>query len=550
MPPSVSLCIPTYNQIDCFRKTLDSIAIQDFADYEIIITDDSPDDSVRKLLQGYSFKGEVRYFKNDVRKGSPENWNEAVRNASGDYIKMLHHDDRFTRSDSLSKYVALLETAPEANLAFSATQIVNPDDDIMRFHFPSAKQLERLRAEPTALFMGNFVGGPSATLYRRSSAKRYDNNLKWLVDIDFYIRLLQEGHSFVYTEEVLIATLDLAPHKVTVECQNNPRVETFEYCYLFEKIKENLSDTRLEEYISYLDGRLEHSGVASVGKIRASGFGGPLPDALLKKMRRRRILSMFRNRFTRRLWRAANKAFPQTIRSMNTRRRKVAAFRRQFDEFSQQRGAERLPLNLESRRPCLDDDTEGTFFDRHYVYHPAWAARILEQTDPEYHVDIGSSLFFVSVISAFIPTRFYDFRPADLRLTSLDSHRADLTNLQFEDRSIESLSCMHVVEHIGLGRYGDPIDPNGDLKAMSELQRVLSFGGDLLFVVPVGQPQVVFNTHRVYSYEQVVEQFSELTLREFALIPECGPEGLIVGASADRVSEERYGCGCFWFTRS
>ena len=165
MSPSVSLCIPTYNQIDCFRKTLDSIAIQDFANYEIIITDDSPDDSVRQLLHAYSFKGEVRYFKNDVRKGSPENWNEAVRYASGDYIKMLHHDDWFTRSDSLSRYVALLENAPEADFAFSATQIVNPDDDITRLHFPSAEQLERLRSEPTALFMGNFVGGPSATLY-------------------------------------------------------------------------------------------------------------------------------------------------------------------------------------------------------------------------------------------------------------------------------------------------------------------------------------------------------------------------------------------------
>ena len=91
MPPGVSLCIPTYNQVDSLRKVLDSIAAQDFGDYEIIITDDSPGDSISQLLREYSFKGEVRYFKNSVRKGSPENWNQAIHHASGDYIKVLHH---------------------------------------------------------------------------------------------------------------------------------------------------------------------------------------------------------------------------------------------------------------------------------------------------------------------------------------------------------------------------------------------------------------------------------------------------------------------------
>jgi hypothetical protein len=60
---------------------------------------------------------------------------------------------------------------------------------------------------------------------------------------------------------------------------------------------------------------------------------------------------------------------------------------------------------------------------------------------------------------------------------------------------------------------------------------------------------VVFNAHRVYSVEQIMEQFRELALKEFTLIPEHGPEGLIVGASDERVSEENYGCGCFWFSR-
>lgn len=232
------------------------------------------------------------------------------------------------------------------------------------------------------------------------------------------------------------------------------------------------------------------------------------------------------------------------------RRQKLMNFRRQFEDFSRQTGAQRIRAEWKDRRPFIDDGTDFTEFDRHYVYHPAWAARILKRIDPELHVDIGSSLFFVSVISAFVAVKFYDFRPAQLQLEGLEVLTADACSLQFEDRSIRSLSCMHVIEHIGLGRYGDPLDPNADLKAMSELQRVLSVGGDLLFVVPLGRPRVVFNAHRIYSYGQIIAQFPELTLNEFALIPQSGPEGLIIGASEERVSEEDYGCGCFWFSRT
>lgn len=237
------------------------------------------------------------------------------------------------------------------------------------------------------------------------------------------------------------------------------------------------------------------------------------------------------------------------LRSRYVRRRKLAGFARQFREFSQRPGAERFPMHWEDRYPCLDDDTGTTHFDRHYVYHPAWAARILRRLHPEVHVDIGSSLFFVSVLSAFIPTRLYDYRPAELALDGLECLAADLTRLQFEDRSIPSLSCMHVVEHVGLGRYGDRLDPNGDLAAMAELQRVLAPGGNLLLVVPVGRPGLRFNAHRVYACAQVVGALPELHLEEFALIPERGPGGLIVGATEERVGEEEYGCGCFWFSR-
>lgn len=211
---------------------------------------------------------------------------------------------------------------------------------------------------------------------------------------------------------------------------------------------------------------------------------------------------------------------------------------------------ERFPVLWSNRYPCLHDKTPATGFDRHYVYHPAWAARVLAQTKPGHHLDISSTLHFCSIVSAFIPVEFYDYRPADVQLSNLVSKSADLLALPFEDRSIESLSCMHVVEHMGLGRYGDQIDPDGDLKAISELKRVLAVEGNLLFVVPIGKPKIMFNAHRIYSYDQIVSYFSDLELQEFTLIPDDSPNGgLIYGAAKETAEKQNYGCGCFWFIR-
>jgi len=228
------------------------------------------------------------------------------------------------------------------------------------------------------------------------------------------------------------------------------------------------------------------------------------------------------------------------------------SFLQNFIRFKQKsvKNNKRFLLCWKDRYPCLDDKTATTSFDRHYVFHTAWAARVLAEAKPESHVDISSFLYFSTLVSAFIPVRYYDYRPANLQLNNLTSEAADLLRLPFENGSIKSLSCMHVVEHLGLGRYGDPIDPDGDLKAVAELKRVLAQGGHLLFVVPVGKPKIMFNAHRIYSYDQVMEYFVGLELIEFTLIPDATQVGgLIRHATKEMASAQTYGCGCFWFTK-
>lgn len=232
---------------------------------------------------------------------------------------------------------------------------------------------------------------------------------------------------------------------------------------------------------------------------------------------------------------------------------RYARFVGEFHTFCQMTSGQmppRFDSNWRNRYPCVNDNTATTGFDRHYVYHPSWAARVLAITKPPLHIDISSTLHFCSLISAFIPTQFFDFRPANIHLSNLDCKAADLLSLPFANESVDSLSCMHVVEHIGLGRYGDPLDPDGDLKAMRELSRVLAVSGNLLFVVPVGKPMVMFNAHRIYSYQQVIESFKNLDLVKFSLICEYpSSDGIREHANASEVAAQSYGCGCFWFTK-
>ena len=154
--PTVSICIPAYKQVDYLRKTLCSIQDQTYTDYEIVITDDSPNDDVKNLVQEFNFENKLKYYKNRKQLGSPRNWNEAVSKSGGKYIKILHHDDWFTFPYSLGEFVALLDNNKEVDFAFSAAVGFNVKEDHKWIHSATEKQLEQLKENPEVLFFEDF----------------------------------------------------------------------------------------------------------------------------------------------------------------------------------------------------------------------------------------------------------------------------------------------------------------------------------------------------------------------------------------------------------
>jgi SAM-dependent methyltransferase len=223
----------------------------------------------------------------------------------------------------------------------------------------------------------------------------------------------------------------------------------------------------------------------------------------------------------------------------------------QYRDFVRQNRVQRPEFRADwaDRWARLDDNTGHLPFDSHYVYHTAWAARVVAEIRPTKHIDISSYSYFATIASAFVPMEFYDYRPAAIELPNLKCDAADLCNLSFPDQSIESLSCMHTIEHIGLGRYGDPLDPQGDRRALAELARVVAPGGSLLVVVPTGHPRIQFNAHRIYDPQMIEQGLPELSLHKWSLLPDDATKGLIDNPTREFALQQRYGCGCYWFKR-
>lgn len=209
-------------------------------------------------------------------------------------------------------------------------------------------------------------------------------------------------------------------------------------------------------------------------------------------------------------------------------------------------GAE--PLRWRDTDPKVFDRLPASPYDQHYFFQDVWAANRVAEARPERHVDVGSRIDYVGFLTSHTRVTFVDIRPLEAELENLESVAGSVLDLPFGDRSLESVSCLHVAEHIGLGRYGDPLDPQGTYKAAAELQRVLRPGGQLLFSGPVGKPRVCFNAHRIHSPEQVIAMFDELELLEFSGVDDYGT--FRRGRSPQELSGARYACGLFRFRRA
>ncbi len=197
--------------------------------------------------------------------------------------------------------------------------------------------------------------------------------------------------------------------------------------------------------------------------------------------------------------------------------------------------------------PVLDEKVSFTPFDAHYFYQQLWVFENVLKQKPTLHVDIGSTYEMSGYLSKIVKTKFIDYRPIKATLKNLVIERGDILNLDIKNDSVESLSCLHTAEHIGLGRYGDPIDPLGTKKACESLSRILTKKGFLYFSLPVGKERICFNAHRIHSPLTIIKYFKSLKLINFSVIDDEG--NFYENVIPDDYKNLDYGCGLFLFTK-
>lgn len=225
---------------------------------------------------------------------------------------------------------------------------------------------------------------------------------------------------------------------------------------------------------------------------------------------------------------------------------KIPKFIIDYLKYKKQVGISKL--NVTDTWPCLWDSVKSTNFDSHYFFQGAWLARKIKASRPvALHVDIGSSVMCIGVLSAFVETVFVDYRPLNVSLLNLNCIAGDITALSFDSDSVESLSCLHVIEHIGLGRYGDPIDHEGSIKAAAELERVVKPGGKLYISTPVGMERICFNAHRIFDPLFLCSIFPKMDLISFAFVDDM--QNLNTDSTPEMARDLVYGCGFFEFRK-
>ncbi len=272
--PNVSICIPAYNRTIGLARLLQSIKEQTYTQYEIIITDDSSNNDVEQIAAKWQLLLPIKYFKNKIALGSPQNWNKAIELSTTSWVKLMHDDDWFTNENSLAIF---MEHIDKADFIFSGNTNVylNENKEIVELLTKENEVL--LQNDFHLLVFKNVIGHPSSILYKKTNLE-YNKNFKWVVDVDFYIKYLEQCKTFSYINQTLIKT-GIDNSTISHSSYKNPKVEIPEYLEMIAQYNVNIQNNN-EFVFSALWTLVKKFKIKTVDYIRQNGYNKKLPKHL------------------------------------------------------------------------------------------------------------------------------------------------------------------------------------------------------------------------------------------------------------------------------
>jgi SAM-dependent methyltransferase len=212
-------------------------------------------------------------------------------------------------------------------------------------------------------------------------------------------------------------------------------------------------------------------------------------------------------------------------------------------------------LNLRFIHPCFDgkSNSESGVASGHYFHQDLLVARRIFQRNPKRHVDVGSRIDgFVAHVAVFRPIHVLDIRPQKARVQNIMFRQLDITDPSLPPEFLnccDSLSCLHALEHFGLGRYGDTVNLNGHIDALRNLCAMLEPGGIFYLSVPIGGERIEFNAHRIFNMMTVLALTKEnFWLENFHYVDDQGTLHESVSLNQTLLADNfgcLYGCGIF-----
>jgi glycosyltransferase involved in cell wall biosynthesis len=232
--PLISICIPAYKKPEFVIRAIQSIQKQSYKQVEIIISDDSPNEDIKIAIQSYISELNIKYYHNQPALKSPKNWNNAISLSTGDYFMLLHQDDWLETVDCLATYINAFDAHPKAQFVFCKNTAIQPDGTQLTLQYLTSL-LKDMGKRPNHILRANVIGPPSNTMLKRGVGVNYDENYIWLVDVDYYVSLLNKGYEYVYLDAHLVS-IGLHEDQTTVFCRNNDDVIVKENIWFAEKM--------------------------------------------------------------------------------------------------------------------------------------------------------------------------------------------------------------------------------------------------------------------------------------------------------------------------
>ena len=277
--PLISICIPTYRRSDLLKTLLDSIRLQIFTNFEILINDNSPDNSVEELVNSYLNELPIFYVRNEPVVSAAKNFVKVMQRANAEWIKIMHDDDWFSSENALQLFAdAALHSGKD--FIFCASNQVWLDSDRTEDDLLTPEKKQMLDNSIFCLFYLNVIGHPSVAMHKKDIAIEYDTNFNWVLDIDFYMRYLQAHPGYHYLPQKLV-NIGKGSTQETNKYYKNIRVELPEYFFLLAKYPPDLC--LKDEYVFHLIwNMLKRYKIKHVDQIYAAGYRGVMPAKIEK----------------------------------------------------------------------------------------------------------------------------------------------------------------------------------------------------------------------------------------------------------------------------